>query len=330
MKDDLLDDIIRKFLEGDATPHEKRMLANWLKEEPANEELFYYHLSKHENESPQYLPEVESKLETFGKFMDGEIRMQDSDSRHGEGSHFTYSRPGNYKWLVAASLTILISAGFYFLRDVFVYETFIAENGMVKPVILPDGSKVTLNANSSIRVPRDFMGNENREVWIRGEAFFEVTRKTDLMKFVVHTDNFDVEVLGTKFNINNRRGKTEVMLAEGKVKLLARDRQPLIMKPGERVTLSKKQAHFEKKVVRAERYEAWRNNKLVFENTPLAEVADIINDYYGVKIIITDALLSRKQFTGTLPNNDLDVILAALKTAYKIDIKRDKEQIILN
>ena len=174
------------------------------------------------------------------------------------------------------------------------------------------------------------MGYENREVWIKGEAFFEVTRKSDLKKFIVHTDNFDVEVLGTKFNVNNRRGKTEVMLAEGKVKLVAKDQQPLIMKPGEQVSLSNVDDLFQKQVAKPAKYQAWRNSKLVFENTPLGEVTQIIQDYYGVKMIVTDSLLATRQFTGTLPNNDLDVILMALSTAYKINIKQEGGHIILS
>lgn len=200
---------------------------------------------------------------------------------------------------------------------------------MIRSVTLEDGSTVTLNANSSIKVLRNFMEHESREVWIKGEAFFEVTRKSDLMKFIVHTNNFDVEVLGTKFNINNRRCKSEVMLAEGKVKLLARDKAPLFMKPGEQVSVSNQSGDFEKQIAKPERYEAWRNNMLVFENTPLSEVAKTIQDYYGVNIIVDDSLLATRQFTGSLPNNDLDVILLALRTSYKIEIEHNEDRIIL-
>jgi transmembrane sensor len=329
MKEDLFKDIIIKFLKGDATPHEKTMLTKWLKEDPDREEVFYYLLSKQESESPQYLPEVESKVEAYERFLNGEVQIPGADYFNYERCKADPSPSMDYGWWWAASVILLISAGFYFLNDSFFYKTYTAQKGMIRSVTLQDGSKVTLNANSSIKVPHDFMGHENREVWIKGEAFFEVTKKSNLMKFIVHTHNFDVEVLGTKFNINNRRCKTEVILAEGKVKLVAKDQRPLIMIPGEQVSLSNAQDQFQKQVAQPEKYEAWRNNMLVFEDTPLSEVAQIIHNYYGVDVIIGDPALARRQFTGTLPNSDLDVILLALTTAYKIEIEYQEDRIIL-
>ena len=329
MKDDLYKDIIIKFLQGDATPHEKSMLSNWLKEDTAREEVFYYYLSMRESENPQHLPEIQSKADAYDEFLHNGVQMPTVDFSDYRDCASGRSRSMAFRWWLAASVLLIISASLYFFQDSFLYDVYAAENGIIRSVTLEDGSTVTLNANSSIKVLRDFMGQENREVWIRGEAFFEVTKNSDLEKFIVHTNNFDVEVLGTKFNINNRRCKSEVTLAEGKVKLVAKDQQPLIMSPGEQVTLSNDQQHFQKAVVKAEKYEAWRKNLLVFENTPLSEVADIIEDYYDVKMVIADSALARRQFTGTLPNNDLEVILLAISTAYKIEIQKNHDQIIL-
>lgn len=330
MKEDLFRDIIIKFLEGGATAHEKRMLSNWLKEDSRREEVFYYHVSLREAENPQHLPDVSARAEVYEKFLHGEVAMPGVIFRKCGTGEDVQGRSVNYGWWAAASIILLISTGLYFYQDAFLYKTYYAEKGMIRSVTLEDGSMVTLNANSSIKVLRDFMDHENREVWIKGEAFFEVAKKQDLMKFIVHTDNFDVEVLGTKFNINNRRCRSEVMLEEGKVKLVAKDKEPLIMKPGEQVSVSNSKGDFEKHVVEPERYEAWRHNMLVFENTPLSEVAQIIRDYYGVEIVLNDSLLSTRQFTGTLPNNDLDIILLALKTSYKINIEQKGDRILLS
>lgn len=325
MQRDLFDDLINKFLRGDATPHEKRMLAGWLREDVAHEEIFYYHLSKLESTNPQFLPEVNSKLASYEQYLSGHRRIASPASVE------RAKRPigaGGY-WRVAAAFIILMATAVFLFRDDLLYRTYAAANGRISFITLPDGSTVTLNANSSIRVFRNFMDHESREVWIRGEGFFEVTKKEDAMKFIVHTDNFDVEVLGTKFNVNNRRGKTEVMLAEGKVKLVAKDRQPLIMKPGDQVSLSETEDHYKKQVVAPEKLESWRKHKLSFEDTPLWEVAQTIEEYYGVKVIIADPELGRRHFTGTLPNNDLEVILMALKTAYPVAIDKNKDRIII-
>jgi transmembrane sensor len=329
MKDDLFKDIIIKFLKGQATGHEKRMLSTWLKDDPALEELFYYHLSKRETENPQHLPDVDSRFDAYEKYLRGEIQMPLVDGGHSQGVEPIPARSKSSMLWWAASILLLISASVFLLKDAFLYQTYSAGKGTISSVTLEDGTTVTLNANSSIRLLNDFMDHSNREVWIKGEAFFEVTKRDDLKKFIVHTDNFDVEVLGTKFNVNNRRGKTEVMLAEGKVELIAKDQQPLTMKPGEQVTVSNAQRSFQKLIVDPKKYGGWRMNKLVFENTPLAEVARIIHDYYDVDIIIDDTVLATRLFTGTLPNNDLDVILLALSTAYKIEIEHQEDRIIL-
>ena len=89
------------------------------------------------------------------------------------------------------------------------------------------------------------------------------------------------------------------------------------------------QERFEMQVVNPEKYQAWRDSKLVFDNTPLTDVVHTIRDYYGVRITVGDSLLGARQFTGTLPNDDLEVILLALSTAYKIDVVREKNNIIL-
>lgn len=329
MTDDLFEGIIAKFLEGDATGHEKRMLSSWLKEDPKREEVFYYHLSRRETENPQHLPDVDSSLEAYEKYLQGKRQAPMVDFPHSQGVDTIPDRSKKSVLCWAASIVLLISACIFLLKDHFLYHTYSAGKGSISSVTLEDGTRVTLNANSSIKVFYNFMDHSNREVWIEGEAFFEVKKRKDLKKFIVHTNNFDVEVLGTKFNVNNRRCRTEVMLAEGKVKLVAKDHTPIIMKPGEQFTRSKSQTHFEKSIVEPEKYTAWRNNILVFDNTPLSQVAEIIQDYYGVEIIVSDSLLAERQFTGSLPNNDLEVILLALTTSYKIEIEQRGNKIIL-
>jgi len=329
MNEDLFRDIISKLIKGEATPHEKRMLANSLKEDSTREDIFYNHLLKHEMESPQYLPDVSNKARMYEQFVKDEIPKPFGNLNIQGHNEISTTRSANFNWWCAACLTFLLCASFYFLQHSFLYKTYSTGKGVVKSVSLEDGSTVTLNANSSIRIRRDFMAGENREVWINGEAFFEVKKKLNRMKFIVHSDNVDVEVLGTKFNVNNRRCKTQVMLAEGRVKLVAKDQKPLIMKPGEHVSVSGKQGNFQTQLVDPEKYLAWRKNRLFFQNVPLSEVAQIIEDYYAVRVLIDDPVLAARKFTGTLPNNDLDVILLALTTAYRIQFEIKGGDIIL-
>src|SRR5688500_361329 len=161
MKEDLFRDIITKFLEGNATAHEKEMLSNWLKQDPKREEIFYFQLSKRENDCPQYLPEMDVKFAAYERFLQGEMRISGCRKPHEEPDRSPSRR---FRYWLAASVVLFISAGFYFLSDSLLYKTYTAQSGMTKAVMLEDGSIVTLNANSSIRVPRDFTGHQRREV----------------------------------------------------------------------------------------------------------------------------------------------------------------------
>ena len=203
---------------------------------------------------------------------------------------------------------------------------------MTKNILLEDGSEVTLNANSTLKVPKDLTTDQFREVWLEGEGFFSIAKKPNHVRFLVHANNVSVEVLGTKFNVNNRRGNTEVVLTEGSVRLTSdlprKDNAVLYMKPGDMVSLSSRDTTFKRKVVVPEKYSAWQSNKLVFEDTPLFEVAQKLEDYYGVQIVIQDKTIADRQLTGTLPNNDLGIVLKSLSASHNLSIQREEDQII--
>lgn len=325
MNEDIFENLVVRFLDGKATPHEKEILSTWLRREPAAKETFYFLLAKREKENPQYLPDVQSKLVAYQAFMEGGSRP---DRRQRPLLHEN-SRSLQFRLWLAASFVLLISACLYSAKDQLLYDHYHSGSGSIRVISLQDGTKITLNANSTVRVLRGLFSGDDREVWIDGEGFFEVQRNPDRARFVVHTTNFDVVVLGTKFNVNNRRGKSEVVLAEGKIELVKNEHPPLVMTPGDKVRVSPGDETFEQSVLQDHRYEAWRNSMLVFENTPLSEVTQIILDHYSVKLVINDSTLANRLFTGTLPNNDLDVILLALSTAYNVDVDRKGSDIVL-
>ena len=136
-------------------------------------------------------------------------------------------------WGVAASIVLVTFAVSWFNQKPVAYET---GYGQIRKIDLADGSVVTLNANSKLKIADDLENTPLREVWLEGEAFFDIAKKNGA-KFIVHTSEAEVEVLGTEFNVNTRRKQTKVILHEGKVKLLAGNAQPVIMKPGEMATV---------------------------------------------------------------------------------------------
>lgn len=252
------------------------------------------------------------------------------------GRHYAWRN----KWsLIAASLTgllIVISATLFlsnrFLKDEMVsYQTPYGENSTF---ILPDSSVVILNGNTRLTHQAGWNGNNKREVWLDGEAFFDVRHKgqSENARFVVHTPGMDIEVLGTKFNVFNREDKANVVLNSGKIKLNIvsnDDTDTLLMMPDELVEYSRKNRIVIKKQVNAEVLTSWRNNVLVFENTPLYKIREIIEDTYGVSVIFRKNVDANEKLAGTIPSDNLEVLLAVLAKSSNLNITRNKDQIII-
>jgi transmembrane sensor len=197
-------------------------------------------------------------------------------------------------------------------------DTIYTAYGQTKDVILPDGSKVILNANSNISYKKNWLKGEDREVELTGEAFFEVTHKTNNQKFIVKTRDLNVEVLGTKFNVLSRKTRSMVLLNSGKVKLDIKRHEGFIMKPGEMVELNADKSTVKKTLVKDEKYTSWKKKILTFESTTIADIARLIGDNYGIKIIIPNKKLANEKFTGTFPvDEDINLLLKMLSKANK-------------
>ena len=237
------------------------------------------------------------------------------------------------KWYaVAASIALLIVAGTlawnnYSVPEIMVYQT---KYGQLQNIVLPDGSKVTLNANSRLEVNQKWSDEATREVKLTGEAYFEVEKKPKTkQKFVVHTSELDVVVLGTSFDVNDRNIQTSVALKEGSVRIeLTHKNQVVLMKQGELVEFTKADNSLVKKDGTSERFYAWKDNKLVFENTSIREVASLIQENYGLKVSFANEALSKRKISGTIPNDNLELLLNSLETIFSIKIKKENEQLI--
>lgn len=237
-------------------------------------------------------------------------------------------------WKVAASVVgILISSVlvYYFWINNPINQT--AGFGETRTIVLPDQSTVVLNGNSSVRYDRQWRPDTPRRVWLEGEAYFSVQHLANDQSFTVYTDNLAVEVLGTEFNVQSRRGTTQVTLDVGKVKLNALRDSPskitnVIMRPGEQAILTIDR-DFTLTTVETAAVTAWRNNELVFNETPLEVVAQTVEDLYGLPVIIQSDSIRQLKLTGTLPNNDINTLLALLREIFGIQAFEKDEQIQL-
>jgi ferric-dicitrate binding protein FerR (iron transport regulator) len=206
--------------------------------------------------------------------------------------------------------------------------------GETKTLTLPDGSTVILNGNTTLSYPTNWEADQPREVWLDGEAFFSITHKPDHQKFIVNTsDNFNVEVLGTTFNVLKRDKTTRVVLNTGKIKLHIKQQEEkeeqLLMNPGELVEFDDLSSRYIKRKVNPEAHSSWKSTRMIFENTSLAEILLLLEHTYGLTVEISDPDLLDQKLNGTIPNENVDILLEGLSQLFNIKITKDQNHVII-
>jgi transmembrane sensor len=246
-----------------------------------------------------------------------------------KGSVVEIKSPRKTWWIAAAAIAVfaLITAATWTLVGKH-KEVLATTYGQLSSNTLPDGSEIMLNANSSVRLGQNWAAAGDREVWLSGEAFFRVKRNSTHNRFIVHTDQMDVIVTGTQFNVITRDEQGSVLLTEGSVTIHAKNGDEIKMTPGDFVEI--RPDKMEKKTVDQEAVLAWKENKLFFDGTPMKEAARMITAYYGVKVRLADDSVSQKQLYGPMQNNNLDVLLKALEATGNFKITRDENEIVIS
>ena len=194
---------------------------------------------------------------------------------------------------------------------------------------LSDGTKVTLNANSTLKFPDKF-ASKIRNVELIGEAFFEVT-KNPKKPFTVTTENLSTTVLGTKFNVNtnNLNQSIQISLVEGKVKVTTANKMgEIILLPKQKVTYDRLSSSFIKSNFDTEVVSGWKDGVLSFKHASFEEVAQKINTLYGITLIDDDGKLNW-DYTGAFENTDYVSIIKSICYAKKLRYKIVNDTIII-
>ncbi|MEQ9443232.1 MAG: FecR domain-containing protein [Cyclobacteriaceae bacterium] len=282
----------------------------------------YWETTAHAHQRIDFLDELEKTA--LQQEMFAQIHQQT-----GAAPQLPRKKTGYYR--VAAAISLLLLAGVtwfaFFQQDRLTYTT---AYGTTQRVVLPDSSVVTLNANSRLEVPRHWPSpSTHRQVWLEGEAFFEIQPDTEA-PFTVFAGGVAVKVLGTSFNVQDRRGHTQVVLNTGKVTLKLADREaPLTMQPGDLVRVSGQEKKVEQRLVDPSLYSSWKDHTLTFQDTPLAEIAMLLEDNYGYEVRIIDPQLAQRRFTGSVPSEDINMLLDKLSLVFGIQVSRTERRITL-
>lgn len=207
------------------------------------------------------------------------------------------------------------------------YNQLIVPKGRRSMVVLADNSKMWVNSGSKVIYPRTFNGSQ-REIFVEGEVYLQVARD-EAKPFVVNTSAFDVEVLGTSFNVSAYKGQAQpsVVLVEGAVDVKdAQSDKHVRMRPNERVQLDEAGA-LKKDVVEASDYIHWVDGIWVLNGKPLKEVLEYLSEYYG-KQVTCDPSIADELFYGKLfLNEELDKVLESIWRTLPEELNLSREAI---
>lgn len=208
--------------------------------------------------------------------------------------------------------------------------------GQQQRVLLSDQTLVTLAANSQLRVPGRWAFRRQREVWLSGEGYFEVAKQAGVApgerrNFIVHARELDIEVLGTRFNVNTFRSKTTVLLDEGHVRLssVQQPGQTLDLRPGQ---TAERPAHQPRVVITPTTnpdLTAWRSGRLLFRSATLTELGQRVEESYGLTLVFDGDGWAEATYTGELPATDLPLLTRILAETFGADITQADNQLIL-
>lgn len=235
---------------------------------------------------------------------------------------------------VASVILLFITTTFFyfFLNNSQIKKDYTTGNSEWKTIQLPDGSVVDLNANSQLSLIDNWSDDtQNRKVWLKGEAYFKVEKKlVTKAKFTVVTEDLQVQVYGTRFNVNTRNEHTEVFLEEGSVALdLGKTTETIV--PGESVVYSQKKRKVVDRVKKSNKIQSnWKSGVLKIEDRSMSYILKEIESLYGLDIIINDKEILNRQGTVAIPVDNIAIAVAILEKVLNVDIELKGKQLFIN
>ena len=315
----LSEDIINRYLTGQCSEEELIEVNAWMKESEENARQLFrmeeaYHLGKFDRYvDKQRLARAEQRLY---KRLDEEKGKQEKILRM---HHWM-----RYAAIIAVILMLGGGVGYWFYQESDrQLMVAVANEGIVKEVVLPDGTKVWLNNSATLKYPREFSEKE-RNVHLEGEAYFEVTKNRH-KPFTVQSDAMQVRVLGTSFNFKCDKNcqVAEATLIEGEIEVKGNNEEgQLILAPGQRVEQNKSDGRLTVKQVDAKLDAVWHDNLIPFQKADIFTISKALERFYDVKIILSPDIRSDKTYSGVLKRKpEIESVLKSLQNSIPIDYK---------
>lgn len=210
--------------------------------------------------------------------------------------------------------------------NAYAINTLSIPNGKRFTLLLSDGTRVHLNAGSSLRYPAKFKEKGNREVFLTGEAFFEVSKNRQ-QPFIVSSDKMEIKVLGTKFNVSAypEDEMINTVLVEGLVRLgspgLPPD-QSTFLEPGFKAEWDSAQKIIKKEKVDTGQYTGWTEGKFIVREMEFKSILKKLERHYNISITNNNKALSNRAFSATFTTETIEEVLNtfALETSFEFEI----------
>lgn len=335
--------LIQRYVTGNADPEERQRVESWMAEAHENRRII------------QEVRDVWNRTppETF----DVDVQQAWEQFRYRNQKSKMAAAPVNFKvrrgsttslYLLRAAAVLLVAL----FTGLFVYshmrtieqtapqdisafnvlQELKTERGEKARVTFSDGTSVMLNAASSVRFPQEFHGTQ-REVYLEGEAYFEVAHNPD-QPFIVHSQDARVEVLGTKFNVRgwSEDPGVEVVVGGGKVSVQSSNRQPnerseVILTKGFKTEIQRGRNPAEPVKVDPVHQLLWTSGGIHFDNEPLRGVVRDLERRFNVNIMIDDKALLDVPYTGTFQYAELNEILSVIAASLEVGYSRDGTEV---
>lgn len=303
-------EILYRFFEGTASMEEGELIRAWIEESPENENDFF----------------KERKL------FDAMMLLT---RRKKKGIHIQWNSVKNELLKIAGVILLTLSVSYLYRQyemsvEAPVMQTIYVPAGQRMNITLPDGTNVWLNARTTIQYPLTF-NQKYRQVKLDGQAYFDVT-KNPKKPFIVQTRKYDVEVIGTKFDVDaySDKDQFETALMQGSVKLVSvgNPEKTLMLKPDCKAFLE----NGELKVKPLDDYNVyrWKEGLLCFTNETFDAIMKDFEKYFEVKIEVSNKEISKYYFTGKFRQTDgIDYALRVLQRDIQFTYTRDDENRII-
>ncbi|WP_454802491.1 FecR family protein [Mucilaginibacter phyllosphaerae] len=311
-----LKDLIDRYLKNNVTDEERKLVDNW------------YQSYEDSDQSISADKEIQLSEDIYGYVQE---RLHPAPAKI---RRITINR----RYAAAAAAILLVSATLFSRKKAperqapEAFTTVSTSTGQVKQLDLPDGSKIWLNAQTSIRVSKSFERHTNRNIYLdEGEAFFEVS-KNPARPFLVITKSITTRVLGTSFNVKayKQLHSATVTVRTGRVQVSDKQKQLAVLLPNQKITYLLKEHTSYVSTYNAESSRTWAEGKTVLNRVSFNEVALAMYNIYGVKLTSKNKLTRTYQYNITIsPLRNVDETIRVICSIHQNSFRRKNDEVII-